>query len=85
MLFELFQRRYDMITWQFNLFLLQQVIKDPITLSDAECIVYSSCRLLETDFKLEHTNGLDLAPNSIWLRTCRPLRRPMTRYYTRPH
>jgi hypothetical protein len=34
MLFELFQRRHDVTTWQFNLFLLQQVIKNPITLSD---------------------------------------------------
>jgi hypothetical protein len=40
MLFKLFRRRYDMITWQFNLFLLQQVIKDPITLSDVESVVH---------------------------------------------
>jgi hypothetical protein len=38
-LFELFWLWYDMNTWQFNLFLLQQVIKDPITLSDVESVV----------------------------------------------
>jgi hypothetical protein len=38
MLFELFQQLYDMITWQFNLFLLQEVIKNPITLSDVESV-----------------------------------------------
>jgi hypothetical protein len=27
-----------MITWQFNLFLLQEVIKNPITLSDVESV-----------------------------------------------
>jgi hypothetical protein len=26
-----------MITWQFNLFFLHQVIKDPITFSDIKC------------------------------------------------
>jgi hypothetical protein len=36
MFFELFQWQYDMITWQLNLFLLQQVIKNPITLSDVK-------------------------------------------------
>jgi hypothetical protein len=36
MLFQLFRRRYNMITWQLNLFFLQQVIKYPITLSDVE-------------------------------------------------
>jgi hypothetical protein len=35
-LFELFQRWYDMITWQFELLFLQQVIKNPITFSDIE-------------------------------------------------
>jgi hypothetical protein len=40
MLFELFWRRYDVTTWQFNLLFLQQVVKDPITLSDIECVVY---------------------------------------------
>jgi hypothetical protein len=40
MLFELFRRWYDMITWQFNLFLLQQVIKNPITLSDVESVAH---------------------------------------------
>jgi hypothetical protein len=40
MLFELFRRRYDMTTWQFNLFFLQQVIKDPITLSDVESVAH---------------------------------------------
>jgi hypothetical protein len=40
MLFELFWRRYDMTTWQFNLFFLQQVIKDPITLSDIKSVVH---------------------------------------------
>jgi hypothetical protein len=38
--FELFQRHYNMITWQFNLFLLQQVIKYPITLSDVETVAH---------------------------------------------
>jgi hypothetical protein len=40
MLFELFRRWYDMITWQFNLFFLQQVIKDPITLSDVKSVAH---------------------------------------------
>jgi hypothetical protein len=40
MLFELFQRRYDMTTWQFNLVFLQQVVKDTITLSDIECVAH---------------------------------------------
>jgi hypothetical protein len=39
-LFELFQRRYDLTTWQLNLFFLQQVVKNPITLSDVECLAY---------------------------------------------
>jgi hypothetical protein len=60
--YELFRRWYDMTTWQFNLFFLQQVIKYPITLSDVECVAHSSCPLLEADFKLEHTNGLDIDP-----------------------
>jgi hypothetical protein len=38
MLFELFQQRYDMATGQFNLFFLQQVIKNPITLSDIKSV-----------------------------------------------
>jgi hypothetical protein len=29
-----------MITWQFNLFYLQQVIKNPITLSDVESVAH---------------------------------------------
>jgi hypothetical protein len=40
MLFELFQRWYNMTTWQFNLFFLQQVIKNSITLSDVESVVH---------------------------------------------
>jgi hypothetical protein len=40
MLFEMFWRRYDMTTWQFNLFFLQQVIKNPITLSNVESVVH---------------------------------------------
>jgi hypothetical protein len=40
MLFELFQRWHDVTTWQFNLFLLQQVIKNPITLSDIESVAH---------------------------------------------
>jgi hypothetical protein len=40
MLFELFRRWYDMITWQFNLFFQQQVIKDPITFSDIESVAH---------------------------------------------
>jgi hypothetical protein len=40
MLFELFWRRYDVTTWQFNLLFLQPVVKDPITLSDIECAAY---------------------------------------------
>jgi hypothetical protein len=39
-LFELFQRWYDVTTWQFNLFFLQQVIKDPITLSNIKRVAY---------------------------------------------
>jgi hypothetical protein len=38
--FELFRRWYDMITWQFNLFFLQRVIKDPITLSDIKSVTH---------------------------------------------
>jgi hypothetical protein len=38
--FELFQRWYDVATWQFNLLFLQQVVKDPITLSDVDCVAY---------------------------------------------
>jgi hypothetical protein len=40
MLFELFWRWYDMITWKFNLFLLQQVMKDPITFSDIKSVAH---------------------------------------------
>jgi hypothetical protein len=40
MLFELFQQWYDMTTWQFNLFFRQQVVNDPITLSDVECLAH---------------------------------------------
>jgi hypothetical protein len=36
MFFELFQRRYNMTTWQINLLFLQQLIRNPITLSDVE-------------------------------------------------
>jgi hypothetical protein len=39
-LFELFRRWYDMTSWQFNLLFLQQVVKDPITLSDIEHVAY---------------------------------------------
>jgi hypothetical protein len=39
-LFELFRQWYDMITWQLNLFFLQQVINDPITLSNVESVVH---------------------------------------------
>jgi hypothetical protein len=59
MLFYLFWRRYNMITWKFNLFFLQQVIKNPITFSDVESKANLILRLLEVSFKLEHTNGLD--------------------------
>jgi hypothetical protein len=38
--FELFRGWYDMITWQFDLFFLQQVIKNPITLSDVEGVAH---------------------------------------------
>jgi hypothetical protein len=38
--FELFRRRYNIITWQFNLFLLQQVIKHTITLSNVKSVAY---------------------------------------------
>jgi hypothetical protein len=38
--FELFQRWYDMITWQLNLFFLQQVIKDLITFSDVKSVTH---------------------------------------------
>jgi hypothetical protein len=40
MLFELFRRRYDMTTSQFNLLFLHQVVKDPITLSNIKHIAY---------------------------------------------
>jgi hypothetical protein len=40
MLLELFWRWYDMTTWQFNLFFLQQVIEYPITLSDVESVAH---------------------------------------------
>jgi hypothetical protein len=40
MLFELFWQWYDMTTCQFNLLFLQQVVKDPITLSNIERVVY---------------------------------------------
>jgi hypothetical protein len=39
-LFELFRRWYDMTSWLFNLLFLQQVVKDPITLSDIERVVH---------------------------------------------
>jgi hypothetical protein len=39
-LFELFQRWYYMTTWQFNLFFLQQVIKNPITLINIKSVVH---------------------------------------------
>jgi hypothetical protein len=60
--FELSRRWYNMISWQFNLLFLQQVIEDPITLSDVECVAHLSYRLIEVDFKLKHTNCLDLKP-----------------------
>jgi hypothetical protein len=74
-----------MTTWQFNLFFLQQVIKNPITLSNIEHEAHLILSLLEASFKLEHMNGLYLEPNSIRLHTCRPLRHPMTRYYIQPY
>jgi hypothetical protein len=40
MLLELFWRRDDMTTWQFNLLLLQQVIKNPIALSNIKCVAH---------------------------------------------
>jgi hypothetical protein len=40
MLFQLFWRWCDIITWQFNLFLLQQVIKDHITLSNVKSVAH---------------------------------------------
>jgi hypothetical protein len=40
MLFELFRQRYDMTTWQFNLLFLQQVVKDPMTLSDIDRVAH---------------------------------------------
>jgi hypothetical protein len=40
MLFELFWRQYDMTTWQFNLLFLQQVVKDPITLSNVKRVAH---------------------------------------------
>jgi hypothetical protein len=39
-LLELFRRWYDMTTWQFNLLFLQQVVKDPITLSDIKRVAH---------------------------------------------
>jgi hypothetical protein len=61
-LFELFRRWYDMTTYLFNLFFLQQVIKYPIILSDVECVAHFDLSALEANFKLEHMNGLDLDP-----------------------
>jgi hypothetical protein len=43
-----------MVTWQFNLFFLRQVIENPITFRDIES---KASRL--ADFKEEHTNGLN--------------------------
>jgi hypothetical protein len=40
MIFELFWWRYNMITWQFNLFFLHHVIKNPITLSNIKSIAH---------------------------------------------
>jgi hypothetical protein len=39
-LFELFRQWYDMTAWQFNLILLQQVIKYSITLSNVKCVAH---------------------------------------------
>jgi hypothetical protein len=39
-LFKLFRRQYDMISWQFNLFFLQQVIKNPIILSNVKSVAH---------------------------------------------
>jgi hypothetical protein len=50
---------YNMITWQFDLLLLQQVIEILSHLVTLKVKRNSSCRLLEVGFKLEHTNGLD--------------------------
>jgi hypothetical protein len=40
MLFDLFRWWYDMTTWQFDLFFLQQVIKNPIILSDVKSVAH---------------------------------------------
>jgi hypothetical protein len=50
MLFELFRQWYDMTTCQFNLFFLQHVIKNPITLSDVKSVVY----LILSAFRSQH-------------------------------
>jgi hypothetical protein len=36
----LFRRWYDMTTWQSTLLFLQQVVKDPITLSNIEHVAH---------------------------------------------
>jgi hypothetical protein len=82
--FELFRRWYGMITWQFNLFFLQRVIKDPITLSDIKSVTHLVLSAFRSRFKLDHTNGLDLDPKSIQLHICQPLLRPVTHHYTLP-
>jgi hypothetical protein len=40
MLFELFRQWHDVTTWQFNWFLLQQVIQNRITLSDIKSVAH---------------------------------------------
>jgi hypothetical protein len=75
------------ITWQFNLFFLQQVIEDPITFSDVENVVNLILPTFRSWLQARayewFTFGCPL-PNSIRLHTCRPLCRPMTRYYILP-
>jgi hypothetical protein len=40
MLFELFQQWYNVITWQFNLFFMEQVIKDYHTQRHQMCSTF---------------------------------------------
>jgi hypothetical protein len=62
MLFEMFRRRYDTTTSQFNLLFLHQVVKDHITLSNIKHVAYFVLSSFKSRLKLEHPNGLDLDP-----------------------
>jgi hypothetical protein len=50
-LFEVFRRQYNMITWQFDLFFLQQVIKNHITLSDVKGVAHFILPIFRSRFQ----------------------------------